>query len=1492
MNNFANRLIKDFQRYVPENINPDIFTKNGDFIDRDENVNPDENQLKMIMIDSATFEMKKLIDLENKEDCDEKLINYRDQLRKALNNLGSRLYEPGSKYTFDLVEKFMWIHIHLACFYNSDVLAHLSGSNYFNANTITTNTTFGLSPLIVSCFAEEGKQLNHFKNILKAAMFEVPIKVRGRNEFYPLIIQMVSRTDTFKYIMTHVGDIHFSIFKQYKDNMTPFLVACYNNPDVARIILNSEHMTQAHFNTCGTGGLSPLLIATEFQPSLLKDLLESKHCTPELVHRENNIFFLKTIECNNDNNAIITLLESKYLENYSLSPHTINLFTKKVYSNEIMTFIIKLYGSKQFFEQIDKKTGLNVFTTLVVSYPYILNIVLTQMEEMGMTKEIFTTRFENSIPMFFHIIEKTTDEKFIDGLLKLKYFDQETFDLTTTNTNATLLQYLSYYNTTALMIVLNSKYINKINLNAQDNKKNTILSLLIKHTVVTDNQFLQVIHNKLLDKDLINHIGTNNKTLLHNCIKNKRKNILYELFVNKNLSKATFNMPPHIYSETQDEEMKMKILSHQLFSSSNFLKHIEDAMKNKQCSLLHDLLNHTLCDNKTFIASVVYVIRQGGNIFVNTDIIKRMTNILINSIHFTPYMMLITYQHVSFFQHTITHDCYNLAYTTTPLLELTDSNKNNMLTRAYLYGSTQTVHDMINSKHMTKSIVEHKNKDGKNLLHTIIAKFTDISYKMTDTQKNKIEIIFKSKHIDDSLIQTSNLMQFTMHLNKNILDIILNKDSITSQSLLKQNEFKMTILHNLYNVPNTKSKNDIFQKIIQSPKCSRDLLELQDINGNTFLMLNLDLLQATIDSEYCTGHLLHSANKVGENILTKFVQGGFNYAKMGVVILLTNNIITSKIFRHTELSNPLTESLMDSSGNCLEQFLQSNKLKPEHLNNKIFTNSLTEGNVSHIKILLKSKFDLTYLFNNIDKKCLLTYEVFTLFMKSKYFDDNYFKTNSKYIIQHIFNSNDNNLMECFIDSKYFKEILKYESDLPVLFLFVNKPVNLRNMLKSKYFTKHILQQTNKRGMNSFHYFAITNSDSLKLLMESKECDNTIINSQDNTGNTPFHYACELNYDSAILIKKSEYFTTELLLIQNNKKQNPLMISIKNNMMLDIIVSNKLTKEVFQQVNSNGNNILMYCTRYLKPKSVKYIIDFLVEQGWMKELLMMRNYNGETCIMYACKYDNDFDGESATHLLKLDCCTLDLLSSGYIGNRLSCLALATQHNSNQLIQNIIEWDKMTMNFICIKHNNKNILELGCRYNTHLVKCLIKSKYDITQLFTNNTTTTVQTAAKYQPDAFIAIMESKYATEHMLSYINSNNESCTNIALECQPLVLKWIIESKYCSDKILSLTHREQVDENGDPNGSYSKDLYHTLRNNNQNQVRFREIGDIKNIKLCNMSNIESKDESNNDTCTICEVFKKNVFFDPCGHTICGGCAIKLNECPWCKSRISHKKVMY
>jgi hypothetical protein len=151
-----------------------------------------------------------------------------------------------------------------------------------------------------------------------------------------------------------------------------------------------------------------------------------------------------------------------------------------------------------------------------------------------------------------------------------------------------------------------------------------------------------------------------------------------------------------------------------------------------------------------------------------------------------------------------------------------------------------------------------------------------------------------------------------------------------------------------------------------------------------------------------------------------------------------------------------------------------------------------------------------------------------------------------------------------------------------------------------------------------------------------------------------------------------------------------------------------------------------------------------------------------------------------------------------------------------------------------------------------------------------------AAKYNPDGFKSILDSKYFKMEML-HVEIGGQCCLDVAFEYQPKSLKYLLESS----APLSYINR-QNSVSGWRLLDYVNRVY-----------SFKDVNELRSkfytIPLTNYTNEIATD---GNVCNICLQYKNKIFYTPCGHTSCVGCSFHIMECPYCNKKIMARNLIY
>jgi hypothetical protein len=292
--------------YAPiaiEQYNNDAWILNNDFEDSDD-MTDEEMMMNITQITSLWDQIANILNINMISDEEKEDENFKLYLECVSNNIqyvtNTMIEYPC--WNFNPMEKFLWVHLVLACHYESRAIKYLLNSEYFKEDMLTKQDKYGNSCILIACKhnnADIITQLNVNSDITKD-MLAYTYDFSGLAS----ILHATMHTDTFMYLHNNIDSINDIIKMTYKNGCTLFLFACSYNKTVARYLLNSDYMDDNYFNkpsnelTCLMASVINIEDSTNENVDnnsdsentdtdcLLIDLLNSEYCTEELFNKQ------------------------------------------------------------------------------------------------------------------------------------------------------------------------------------------------------------------------------------------------------------------------------------------------------------------------------------------------------------------------------------------------------------------------------------------------------------------------------------------------------------------------------------------------------------------------------------------------------------------------------------------------------------------------------------------------------------------------------------------------------------------------------------------------------------------------------------------------------------------------------------------------------------------------------------------------------------------------------------------------------------------------------------------------------------------------------------------------------------------------------------------------------------------------------------------------------------------------------------------------------
>lgn len=1266
-------------------------------------------------------------------------------------------------------------------------------------------------------------------------------------------------------------------------------------------IIQSRYFDPTILQICQPNGESILFQIIRNSKDVFYRFLDSIYCTTELItmkttHNENILHFVATTDVE---------IFNKFLERPDIIDDNI-LFDQDTIMNRI-PFMVALANpdnkdkiSPDIIKYITPKLldvcdiyGFNLFCYFCKFAP-LLAIELIDKYKMQFDMLVRTT--DRKLPMLSNILCVSSDERVITSIINsdiIKKIPQDIIDNIMTSVDS---------------ITKNSIYMEMVRANPN------LAHLLINSKMVTDSSLLLVnaYGDNILTYSFI--YGTYNiiKALLSTKVANILLNIRdkennppiilackwgYEttfLLINSELFDSKTLMDKNNYNQCciheacsqQDIKLVKLLLDHPAVTESVFLDN--NNINSSLCiQALHStieiaeyVLNHKLCSTEVIKCSLETWFRE------NPETIIPKLNVILNSKYFSKDILM----------------CKNLS-------------GQNIISNC-LIRDIESAKLILQSNHISKELLRDIDNNGRNVLHytpcvdtallvidsnvfdDVILKqvdsngLTPIQYQLVCKRKDVASIIMGSEYCTAEILKIRSIEGKNVINNMfsyNISTEILQQPILSSEDLLDVDNNGRSCLHDLMShIPNI-NRIDKLTELFKSDKCSSQLLELSDKDGNTFLMsiyINELILIEVLNSVHTTLTMINKVNNKHENIITYFS----DKSPILIQIILSHEKATRKLLTPDDkLCNPFVTAL-EQPNNCYLDIMQSQYFDVDCINRENYTGftplliCVKYKLKERLNQLLESKYDLTSSFNRkyniynnmniIGISALYDNTIFKIILESKYtkysmLTDKYNKMNYT-TVSAIFSTTIDNV-KLLVESKYWTDEIMYNTDIDndhLLMRTYEQPDIIKYLLNSDKCTTQFVMMKNKLNMLCSHTFALHSSpEAIKNLFESKHGNNKELYShQDVFGRTCLHILAQNMPETILEFIQNPVCTSDLFLIRDNKNKNVLMILIETNpdVAITLLESKFLTSDILSQIDIEGCSSLFYAVKH----SLLVLEKILDSEYLTYDIFNHRNNNYESIIMYASRYNNDV----FKILLNSKYFTQDLLTSTHTDYG-SALTIASRYQP-PIVKQILLIPDLSLEVTKFLENDKNFIEIACIYNADSIRYALDSNYDLSY-YINDKSNAILYASKYQPDAVKYILESNYVSSDIF-LLRNEERNCVDEALDFQPKALLYMINSKLATDTLLN-----QPDQIGYRLINKLKMIYPTLTS----------IHDIKNNKLTEYINIINHGEYDSTTCNICCAYKIKVVF-ACSHTSCIGCAFKLKNCPLCRDVIDKRIVIY
>jgi hypothetical protein len=1319
-----------------------------------------------------------------------------------------------------------------------------------------------------------------------------------------------------------------------------FLLAEF--PQIFMKLLESEYIDKEFISNCRfeNESLISFIMNFNFDTAFIKSVFDSDKFTPEMITNSGCLF--KAVE-SMQMDIVDLITKSK-----SFSSETL-LYQNKDNCNVVMMLLVKnqesVVGSmnddiivnddvvKADIVQgcIDGNTESNAFNSMI---PFITTELLKQRDVNGLSTFAYFMMFMSDT------LFKMIDDKLIESTT-VKECLKEEYNADGTNMLCAILCMLSHRSESGMVqkVLDMNEVTSELLESTYGELKNTILFELLEFNndaftkLLTHDKCTEVLlKSKNIDgRNILNYIST----LL--CSKSNNVNIVnwsmfFKLIANSKYSDDEFfnskdykgftnlmsivSIPIRFKSSLTKKMISGIIdiiLSHKLFDQKTFAakNDIGKTCFDYACEYSTEDNIKKLCENPLFeekmytFVTIIYILKRKDlskdylirskyntpnkfkkgvkNWMTNFRMTEGSLDKILSCEHLSNDILMFTNKNgISMLGYSMV-ESYELAekivtskFCSKELFQLRDNNGRNIM--YYVAGHPDLTKLIVNNPYFDESMLLLVNSIGYSPLHKMLVDglVDNVEYILESGKCGIASLLHESKDGTSVINEMSNYK-----LEK----IILKLPFIKTEHLMKVNEKGQTCLHtsSLFIDPDEVYRG--IKNILYSEKCTSELMEMKDKNGDTFLTLNYELLYDLLHLSKCTKKLLYSANNNGLTVLSllcgykpDLIPMLLNDYRVGSDILIAKENVLSPFSVSVTLSNSAIDRLLDSP-HCTSKIVNT----PCEHELTALTIAYFKGHVDNINKLLDSKYDLTESFTDRDSngRTLLMHaacsslSMFEILFNSSYMNIDRIMDGDNYnhnVVIHALNSN-LPITKRLLESQYWTNEVQTFRDIDNDFLLLypyKRPDIVKYLYESGKCTEEMVNMTNRVKMNCSHYYSLHSPESLKYLLNSDICTEHALTQKDYLGNTCIHTAFEKNIESGMTILDSTRFKREYLEITNKKGITPLMLALKHNKNIAKKLSEMglINYDNIKINDRNGDNVLHYAIKYCLT-----VARTIITSDYFEKLIGEINYDNETPAIIACRHNG--------RLIK------DILNSGYCENNMlshqhtdygSCLTLAAEYQPIA-VKHLLGWDKLGEMIIRTYDNHRDFVEIACQYNPKAVKYIIESDRDLSKFFEGKN---VIIAAKYHPESLDMILKSKYGSSKLFDIYN-RMENCTDIAFRFQPKSLVIIIDSEHSTPEIIN---REDMTTGyrllSKLQGIYNFDIL-------EGDITLNTVDDIKNLNLINTNNIACNDDMDS-VCEICYEFEAIIHFD-CNHKCCVGCAFKAESCHICRNVIADRIII-
>ncbi len=231
-------------------------------------------------------------------------------------------------------------------------------------------------------------------------------------------------------------------------------------------------------------------------------------------------------------------------------------------------------------------------------------------------------------------------------------------------------------------------------------------------------------------------------------------------------------------------------------------------------------------------------------------------------------------------------------------------------------------------------------------------------------------------------------------------------------------------------------------------------------------------------------------------------------------------------------------------------------------------------------------------------------------------------------------------------------------------------------------------------------------------LKHKSCSTSIVNQMNDRKETLFLLACRVSTKTVRMILESPHFDTQIFATTDTNGMNGFLNACRsNNYELVTMIGNHdaFTEEMFNSTDQQGKSPIMYAMESSgysfsgnSSSIMKYILDhkFCKEDQFVKSMQHIVNQHG-------------FSNDQIDFMLKYKGCTQENIQLIRDKRGVNCLIYALGH-SNQIVVRILESPLCSYDLLAQKDQNGRAVLSHCKYSSDLVGYIVGSKHFRTAL----------------------------------------------------------------------------------------------------------------------------------------------------------------------------------